>query len=185
MNQFNNSKQESSLFDSDPKNLNWLAFCYIADELDQAEREEFEARLAECEITREAVVVAMRDSQILYKTLEQDSQPVASGVTLAVKEPSLGLRWMATLVASAAAVLLAVNSWYFIFPTNGPIVTVESDGLAAAWVETLITMSNEELDEFINEEVPQTEVVTDGSDDWMFVALAEADSSESIDGEAH
>ena len=185
MNQFNNSKQESSLFDSDPKNLNWLAFCYIADELDQTERDEFEARLGECEIAREAVVAAVRDSQVLYKTLVQDAQPLASGVTLASQETKPGLRWMATLVASAAAVLLVVNSWSFIFPTNGTIVATESDGLAAAWVETLVTMSDEELDEFINEEVPQTEVVTDESDDWMFVALAEADSLESIDGEAH
>ena len=46
-------------------------------------------------------------------------------------------------------------------------------------------MSDEELNEFINEEVPQNEVVTDGLDDWMFVALAEADSSENIEGETH
>jgi hypothetical protein len=72
-----------------------------------------------------------------------------------------------------------------VFPPDNPVVATESDGLAAAWVETLITMSDEELDEFINEEVPQTEVATDGLDDWMFVALSDADSSESIEGEAH
>ena len=46
-------------------------------------------------------------------------------------------------------------------------------------------MSDAELDEFINEEFPQTEVVTDELDDWMFVALSEADSKEGVEGEAH
>ncbi|MDA7878904.1 hypothetical protein N9B09_01380 [bacterium] len=189
MNQPNNKKPEPLSFDSESKDLNWLAFCYIADELDQTERMAFESRLLECEDAREAVVDAVRDSQTLYGTLQSESQPLAHGVNLAApKQATHTLRWTATLVATAAAVLLAVNSWSFIFPPNTPntpVVAADSDGLAAAWVETLITMSDAELDEFINEEFPQTEVVTDELDDWMFVALSEADSKEGVEGEAH
>lgn len=185
MNQSNNNQPKPALPNQDSHDLNWLAFCYIANELDQTEREEFETRLLECETAREAVVDAVRDSQILYSSLLEDPQPIAAQVNLASEKSNPKHRWIATFVASAAAVLLAVNSWSFIFPPNRPIVATESDGLAAAWVETLITMSDEELDEFINEEVPQPEVATDGLDDWMFVALSDADSSESIDGEAH
>ncbi|MDB4371369.1 hypothetical protein N9Z44_04640 [Mariniblastus sp.] len=185
MNQSNNNQPKPALPNQDSHDLNWLAFCYIANELDQTEREEFETRLLECETAREAVVDAVRDSQILYSSLQEDPQPIAAQVNLASEKSNPKHRWIATFVASAAALLLAVNSWSFIFPPNRPIVATESDGLAAAWVETLITMSDEELDEFINEEVPQPEVATDGLDDWMFVALSDADSSESIDGEAH
>jgi len=185
MNQSNNNQPKPTLPNQDSHDLNWLAFCYIANELDQTEREEFETRLLECETAREAVVAAVRDSQILYSSLQKDPQPIAAQVNLASEKSNPRHRWIATFVASAAAVLLAVNSWSFIFPPNRPIVATESDGLAAAWVETLITMSDEELDEFINEDVPQPEVATDGLDDWMFVALSDADSSESIDGEAH
>ena len=185
MNQSNNNQPKPALPNQDSHDLNWLAFCYISNELDQTEREEFETRLLECETAREAVVDAVRDSQILYSALQEAPQPIAAQVNLASEKSNLRHRWIATFVASAAAVLLAVNSWSFFFPPNRPVVATESDGLAAAWVETLFTMSDEELDEFINEEVPQPEVATDGLDDWMFVALSDADSSESIDGEAH
>ena len=185
MNQSNNNQPKPAVSNQDSQDLDWLAFCYIANELDEAEREEFETRLLECETAREAVVDAVRDLQILYSSLQEDSQPIAAQVNLPSKKSDPRQRWIATFVASVAAVLLAVNSWSLVFPPDNPVVATESDGLAAAWVETLITMSDEELDEFINEEVPQTEVSTDGLDDWMFVALSDADSSESIEGEAH
>jgi hypothetical protein len=70
---------------------------------------------------------------------------------------------------------------------DNPMVASESDGLASAWVETLITMSEEELDEFINEEIPQREATSDGLENWMFVALTESEinSSQEANGEAH
>lgn len=181
----NNKNTETVSSNLDPKDLNWLAFCYIANELNQTEREEFEARLLECESARDAVIGAVRETQILYRTLQQDSQPMAADTGLVSRKTNSSFRWIATFAASAAALLLAVNSWSLFFPSDTPVVVTESDGLAAAWAETLITMSDEELNEFINEEVPQNEVVTDGLDDWMFVALAEADSSENIEGETH
>lgn len=186
MNQPKNKKPEPLSFDSEFKDLNWLAFCYIADELDQAERMAFESRLLDCENAREAVVDAVRDSQTLYETLKSKPQPLAHAVNLAVpKQATHTRRWTAAIVATAAAVLLAVSCWSIISRPSTPVIASESDGLAAAWVETLVTMSDTELDEFINEEFPQTEVVTDELDNWMFVALSEADSEESVKGEAH
>ena len=183
MNQPKNKKPEPLSFNSEFKDLNWLAFRYIADELDQTERMAFESRLLDCENAREAVVDAVRDSQTLYETLKSESQPL---VNLAVPKQATHMRrWTAAIVATAAAALLAVNCWSIISPPSTPVIASESDGLAAAWVETLVTMSDTELDEFINEEFPQTEVVTDELDNWMFVALSEADSEESVEGEAH
>jgi len=186
MNQSKNKKPEPLSFDSEFKDLNWLAFCYIADELDQTERMAFESRLLDCENAREAVVDAVRDSQTLYETLNSEPQPLAHVVNLAVpKQAPHTLRWTAAIVATAAAALLAVNYWSILSPTNTQVIASESDGLAAAWVETLVTMSDTELDEFINEEFPQTEVVSDELDNWMFVALSEANSEESVKGQAH
>ena len=186
MNQPKNKNSDPLSFDSEFKDLNWLAFCYIADELNETERMAFESRLLDCENAREAVVDAVRNSRALYETLKSEPESLSHVVNLAApKQVSHTLRWTAAIVATAAAVLLAVNNWSIISPPSTPVITSESDGLAAAWVETLVTMSDIELDEFINEEFPQTEVVTDELDNWMFVALSEADSEESVKGEAH
>jgi len=188
MNKSNLTKPGNLPLDSESKDLNWLAFCYIADELNPSERIAFEARLLECEATRDAVVDAMRDSQTLFQTLKSEPQLIAPVVaTIPSSKTNLTLRWTAAILATAAAVLITVNNWSVIFPVDNPMVASESDGLASAWVETLITMSEEELDEFINEEIPQREATSDGLENWMFVALTESDidSSQEANGEAH
>lgn len=49
--------------------LDWLAFCYIADELNEEQRNAFELRLAEDQQVRDAVVQAMEQSQLLFAAL--------------------------------------------------------------------------------------------------------------------
>ncbi len=55
--------------DTAPADLEWLAFCYIADELDETAREQFESRLATDQVARECVAAAMEQTQLMYAAL--------------------------------------------------------------------------------------------------------------------
>ena len=65
--------------DTLPADLEWLAFCYIADELDETAREQFESRLATDQVARECVAEAMEHTQLMYVALAAPN-PSAAGL---------------------------------------------------------------------------------------------------------
>lgn len=174
----------------------WMAFCYISDELPDDVRIEFEERLAHDQAAREAVSDAVQQAQVLYSTLNSTSfnggrEPVALPARRSAKHAKI-LRRTRILVASAAALLLIVTGWAWLGSSGSTdgLAENESERLASAWVATLVVMSDDELDDFIDEELPVGDSVAgnsgdEDSGDWMLVALAEMDDTEGVDRESN
>ncbi len=170
--------------------LEWLAFCYIADELEQPQRDEFELRLAEDQEARDAVVSAMETAQLLNAALESVALP-DNGTTQVSERKSAytisSLPSQKSLMAAAAAIVLAVSG--LIWLANSPGLDARPDpiarqmnadpnaDLAFAWAGSLELA--DELAEFPLDENGLTEVVFESDslieevDDWMVLALAD------------
>jgi len=125
-----NTPEQSSQSD-----LDWLAFRYIADELDASAREAFELRLAGDQTAREAVASTMEVTQKLYAAGEQSrltyEQDLAAGnrrspsSSSATHSPSTrsAARWtvrVSWIVAATVAFLLAGIA-YWMSDTTAPI----------------------------------------------------------------
>ena len=165
--------------------LDWLAFCYLANELDDTERIRFESLLENDATAQQAVVEAMEQTQLIYASLDQAPVPIVQRVSLAAPVAITYRRKLTrVLLASVAALLLIVTGWdWYAGQHNAPIVDGDSDGLASAWVETLVAMNDDSFDGLFEEEVTADDFGTDYlSDDWMFVALTDLeDSTEGAD----
>ena len=74
MNNSNQNPERSST--SNASELPWLAFCYVANELDAPTRREFEIRLERDQIAREAVARAFDNAWMLDQALTQDASEV-------------------------------------------------------------------------------------------------------------
>src|SRR5262245_35404420 len=85
--------------------LDWQAFCYAAGELNAAEAEQFERRLAEDQGAREALARAVEMTQVVAAAEAQCGDLVTPAAT-AKRDWSSRLSWMA--IGSVAALLLAV-----------------------------------------------------------------------------
>ena len=172
--------------------LEWLAFCYISDELSDLETAAFEARLENDQVAREAVANAVEQGQLVFATIKSDSLQHTQNVlqvkdslvkdSLAKEKEQSSTRRASVLFAAAAALLLMVGSWAWMNAQSSPSVAGDTEGLAEVWGDTLASMSEEPLttDGLILDE-PEIELVdttfdTD-SEDWMFVALTEMENS--------
>lgn len=153
--------------------LDWMAFCYVADELAGEQLTQFERRLSEDQEAREAVAHAMKlSSEVLLSGVadHQISTPSRS-------EASVRPGW---LWQTVALVLLGVTfgAWWWTTSNGDPaptLVDTSSEALAVAWVDTLDDSEWSELDSELKEEL--------GFDDepvneWMLVALSELEESE-------
>ena len=98
--------------------LSWLAFCYIANELDAEKRREFEIRLEHDQTAREAVVQAFDNAWMLDQALSAQA-PAADAATCELPQPaakragrSNGRKskrlWPIALLGGCAAILLAM-----------------------------------------------------------------------------
>jgi hypothetical protein len=177
----------------DVDDLDWMAFCYIADELDGAQRAQFEARLENDELAQQAVVDAVGQAQVLYSSLNSTSfndgrEPVALAAR-PIDAQQGSFKRSRALFATAAALLMLFAGWAWFSNANTSdpetLVASESDRLAAAWIDTLAVMSDEELDDFIEEETPTTDLIEEESDNWMLLALTDLEDSEGIEREAN
>ena len=182
-----------------PNDSDWLAFCYIADELDEAQRAAFELRLENDEQAQNSLVDAIRESQLVFASLDTTSSNVVQDqVTVSLAPPassigstnrSIASKRFGLLVGSAAAILLLVGNWaWFSNPSSNETelaaVISDSDQLASAWVDTVAMMDDEELEELIEED--DRAELDEESSDWMFVALTEIEeSSEEDEGESN
>src|SRR5207247_1595634 len=98
---------------NDPNDLGWLAFCYAAGELDAAQTEHFEARLADDQAAREALARAVELTQTVAAAETQCGDfvvPGAHSVVVPAAHTQMDwnrrLSWMA--VGGLASLLLAL-----------------------------------------------------------------------------
>lgn len=183
-------------------NLTWLAYQYVANELDVAGRQDFEARLADDQDARDALA----DVVLIHQALDHQAFDVASAETAASVIPATDARPRPTRAAGAAS---ARTSPRFVIPAvtalallvvvsllmhpdgaeNGtdsaaaPVAIAPGDNGPADDASSLIVLwhdlhADEELAEgdtagFVDETAPATEAIPD----WMFVALNASDEA--------
>jgi hypothetical protein len=167
--------------------LEWIAFCYIADEMTASEKSDFETRLENDERAQQAVVAAMQQTQAIYAALSETTlvpTPIVTNSSLATS--ATGLQIPGILFAAAAALMLMVAgwSWYANQDTIEPIsesifieTNSDSEQLADAWIQTLVAFDDNDWNEEIEEEPLDADLDEESSEDWMFVALTDMEAS--------
>ena len=187
---------------ADNQDLDWLAFCYISDEMSESDRESFESRLESDSLAQQALVDAVEQTQLIYASrLETEAgQTVQLASVEAKTNPSWSKR-PGVLFTAAAAMLLIVIGWSLSGDTSpsddseiantvsNTTTTLESN-LAVAWADTLVekdsllvdNIEEEFLDDFDQYSLAGPVEEMDESEDWMFVALTDMeDSSEDLE----
>ena len=117
--------------------LDWLAFCYAAGELDSAQTELFEARLADDQTAREALARAVELTQTVAAAETQCGDFVVPAHR-ASETWNQRLSWMA--IGGVASLLLALLWSGFVGPTwhtaQRRLSTASRYELAMAWNQT-------------------------------------------------
>lgn len=188
MNSYNNNDEMRD--PSDPsQDLDWLAFCYIADELDADAKAEFEKRLESDVAACEAVASAVQLSSLVDGACKNPEPVVLSSAGNETYQ-SDGFRFAPSLVFAASILLcLFAAGWVW---TNGSTGNNDSFEIASTWAESLTDEGFDLLqDDGSNEMlIVETSIALNsldalnasddlGSDgDWMLVALAEMEVDE-------
>lgn len=114
-----------------PNQLDWSAFCYAAGEMNPAESEQFEARLADDQNAREALARAVELTQTVVAAESQaDSFVVPAGRHAA--DWTTRLSWMAIGGLASVVIALVWSGAIQISPT-GP--SEKQLALASAWTQ--------------------------------------------------
>jgi hypothetical protein len=115
--------------------LDWLAFCFVAGEMDDRQRAEFEHRLADDQGAREAVARAVELCQAAAVVDAQEHQRPMPQITVGTASWPRSLAWL-SIGASAALVLAAagmqldtIKTWFTPPPVN-------RTDLAEVWSQT-------------------------------------------------
>ena len=112
----NNPNSDDQPVDSN-RDLSWQAFCYVANELDATARRQFEIRLEQDQVARDAVVRAFNDARrldlALSSTNEHSAEPTSelpnrTSQSAQLPQPVRSKSLRPTLLAIAAAGLLAM-----------------------------------------------------------------------------
>ena len=132
-------------------NLSWQAFCYVANELDAKARRQFEIRLEQDQIARDAVAQALDDARLLDLALSSNNDHVVKPTCELPKsdqdlKPVSSKSLRPALLAIAAAGLLAMAFIQLPWGQAGTEVavnTASSDGtvilnmsLAETWADS-------------------------------------------------
>ena len=188
-------------YDKTQNDLDWLAFCYIANELDQPHRDEFELRLAVDQQAREAVVTAMEHAQLLDAVLEsRDQLPAGKSDHVSERKSAYSVsitRFSRKLIGTAAALLLIATGLMWL--AESPVFRSEYSGiaravdphaaLAFAWAGSLELADEFSADPFeasgLTEVAFEMDATTDdelaGVDDWMVLALVDLETGDTPD----
>lgn len=193
----NHNKQHASA--SNDSELSWLSFCYVADELDAKTRRQFEIRLEQDQVAREAVAQAFDAAWMLDQalSLEASQQPSAS---YELPQPESQkerysnstrskTRWAKLAFGLIAASLLAVIiqvQWSVapveVTQNNGAAsrdtnITEASITLADAWADSdweteVVVEDAADVDARLNTSDCNCKTCSDGDqDDWMASTL--------------
>jgi hypothetical protein len=123
--------------------LDWLAFCYAAGELDLPAAEQFESRLATDQSAREALARAVELTQTVAAA-EQQSHDLVTPATRVTTDWNSRLSWMA--IGGLASVLVALLWTGVVGPTwqsaQRGLNANAKQHLALAWQETGIEIAN-------------------------------------------
>ena len=184
--------------DNTSYDLDWLAFCYIADELDDQTRDKFELRLSHDQAARQAVVQAMETAQAINAALAPCSAlaPTSSLRESQSKYQSVAFMKTSGFLGTAAAILLVLTCgwmWYshsqiaeLELPTAvnvNPTILAE----ASAWASVLAVEGVGDLESLVEDETGYTDVVYESAEDWMLMALKdlESESESTLPGEEY
>jgi len=111
------------MLDAKPDDLDWLAFCYIADELPRDEAHAFEARLADEQEAREAVARAVELTRAVAAAGATARKRARPGSLVAGAWCPAGLAGRLGWAAVAATVCLAAVLAYQNYRGAAPIAT--------------------------------------------------------------
>jgi len=165
--------------------LDWLAFCYAADELSPAEAEQFEARLADDQAAREALARAV---ELTHAVATAEAQS-GNFVTLAARSSTnwnTRLSWMA--IGGLASLLLALLWSGVVGPTwtaaQRRFSAASQHELALAWNMTRTEIANvreaglwlpgaaaNDTDDEAGSDMRIDEMGVDESPSWMTAAV--------------
>lgn len=177
---------EKQLTPEQANDVEWLAFCYVADEMSADERARFESRLSSDQAAREAVATAVELTQTIAA-----AEPIEQTVELAPRRFDRVVFWQrATWIATTTAACLAVVLGYQLvsqvlqqgdraagFAGQKEAGDGEADELAQAWLEA---GDDESLDDSSADQAPpQAATETAGGDE--LVGIFEADDVEAPD----
>jgi hypothetical protein len=177
-----------------PRDLEWLAFRYVAAELPDDERRWFEEVLAEDQAAREAVARAVEltisvDGSLRGPSVTSSPQHMAHPVTLPPRRPvrSAPLRRATWLPYAITACLLLTVAFLALrpagnrrLPTPAPDSTDSTSELAHVWSQARAELLPEPGGELLLAEAKLSEpVANDDPDDkelvtpdWMFAAVS-------------
>lgn len=177
---------------SDTKdNLNWLAFRFIANELNVTEASEFESLLVEDQAAREAVAQAVAETNLLGRALAEQRVATPSSRQTSWRVPTT------QVVAIAAGSCLLLLGMFLAVRSLDPIpfdvvvhdVEINPPNapaeLAFAWVESRASgwqsvtsdSDSELLDSLLTAAVDVEEEDPLVAPSWMLAALARTDSA--------
>ncbi len=148
--------------------LEWLAFQYLADELNPAERDEFETRLADEQDAREAVARSVELTQTI-SVAGRAGQVVSKSHANKAISGWRRIAWIATSVACCLALVLVYQSSTGRDPSPTEYAPIAD--LASAWVET--------VDEFASSE--SHELTAIGVYDGLEMTLEDSQENELLD----
>jgi len=192
----------------DTSDLDWLAFCYAAGELDAPGAEQFEARLAADQLAREALARAVELTQTVAAAEHQAHDFVTPGACIprakrVATDWNSRLSWMA--VGGLASLLVALLWSGVVGPTwqtaQRGLNASAKQHLALAWQETGIEIANVKeaglwpyprlLGQDDDDALALAETGTDGNElvespSWMMAAVfgsTESDDAEPTSGQ--
>ena len=168
--------------------LDWLAFCYIADELSEEQRDAFEQRLAKDQQARDAVVQAMDQSQLVFAALTENDavttlpQQFSGSYQPSPQLASLLLAFAAALLLMTTGLIWLANSDYM-SSHHPPLARnhsadFDSEKLAYAWADSLDEISDVNFEMTSDEESRYTDEVVERAEDWMFFALEDLENTD-------
>jgi len=168
--------------------LDWLAFCYVTDELDAQSRAAFVHRLATDVDACEAVADAVQLSSLVYEVAEADCERLVE-LPADPSERDQPAKWsfVPTLVFAASVMMcLLAAGWIWNNATDSqqPIAqTPDVNQLATTWAEALVDEDGNDFESVIlttaTESVFGGEIDDADSDDgWLLVALADMEGGQ-------
>ena len=173
--------------------LDWQAFCYIADEMTELQRQEFEDRMGEDQAVRDAVVRVMELGELAYPCFvpalsDLDSRQSRTGRAPVVEHRAAELstdrtvapvtrrRLPGVLFAAAACIALVAAVWAWQLSPTG-----ERDSLAVMTLDVVDAWSNlvdwDDRESFASQ--PDAPVFSD-DDSWLTLRLAGMSGGEPI-----
>lgn len=169
--------------------LDWLAFCYIADELNEEQRDAFEMRLADDQQARDSVVQAMERSQLLLVALADVNAPTATIQLERRNSHQISSRLASRLLAFASALLLMTTGMIWLANSDHmnsyhpPLAqqhsaSFDAENLAFAWADSLNEISDVDFESPADEDSGFANPVADRAEDWMIFALEDLKDAE-------